>query len=204
MFEYTEYELQKRMHKQELIRNEFKTVGNYQIPLIRKQDIDLDTISLISFSDTKQDDKENAYKTVHFFTYGNFDLRLLHVEAKANNLLENNLVLQIFRKNTDFSQILNHYARNSTNQTLSLVKALKLFKVHPVEPLHDPLSDAKSLLLLYEAFLKSPTILRNEYLKVLTNNPNLEAPLNKLLKKLLKDKSVTLDDLNTFINEEIN
>ena len=69
MFEYTEYELQKRMHKQELIRNEFKTVGNYQIPLIRKQDIDLDTISLISFSDTKQDDKENAYKTVHFFTY---------------------------------------------------------------------------------------------------------------------------------------
>ena len=41
MFEYTEYELQKRRHKQELVRNEFKTVGNYQIPLIRKQDIDL-------------------------------------------------------------------------------------------------------------------------------------------------------------------
>ena len=69
MFEYTEYELQKRRHKQELVRNESKTVGNYQIPLIRKQDIDLDTISLISFSDTKQDDRENAYKTVHFFTY---------------------------------------------------------------------------------------------------------------------------------------
>ena len=66
MFEYTEYELQKRRHKQELVRNEFKTVGNYQIPLIHKQEIDLDTISLISFSDTKQDDKENAYKTVHF------------------------------------------------------------------------------------------------------------------------------------------
>ena len=69
MFEYTEYELQKRRNKQELVRNEFKTVGKYQIPLIRKQDIDLDTISLISFSDIKQDDKENAYKIVHFFTY---------------------------------------------------------------------------------------------------------------------------------------
>lgn len=69
MFEYTEYELQKRRHKQELVRNEFKTVGNYQIPLIRKQDIDLDTINLIGYSDTKRDDKENAYKTVHFFTY---------------------------------------------------------------------------------------------------------------------------------------
>lgn len=69
MFEYTEYELQKRRNKQELVRNEFTTVGKYQIPLIRKQDIDLDTISLISFSDIKHDDKENAYKTVHFFTY---------------------------------------------------------------------------------------------------------------------------------------
>ena len=58
MFEYTEYELQKKRNKQELVRNEFKTVGNYQIPLIRKQEIDLDTISLISFSDTKQDDKK--------------------------------------------------------------------------------------------------------------------------------------------------
>ena len=66
IFEYTEYELQKRRNKQELVRNEFKTVGKYQIPLIRKQDIDLDSISLISFSDIKQDDKENAYKTVLF------------------------------------------------------------------------------------------------------------------------------------------
>ena len=69
MFEYTEYELQKRRHKQELIRNEFETAGKYQIPLIRKQDIDLDTINLIGYSDTNRDDKENAYKTVHFFTY---------------------------------------------------------------------------------------------------------------------------------------
>ena len=85
MFEYTEYELQKRRHKQELVRNEFKTVGNYQIPLIRKQDIDLDTISLISFSDTKQDDKENAYKTVHFFTY---DWLFEKVYDKASELAE--------------------------------------------------------------------------------------------------------------------
>lgn len=69
MFEYTEYELQKRKHKQDLVRNDFKTVGEYQIPLIRKQDIDLDTISLISYTDTKKEDSENSYKTVHFFTY---------------------------------------------------------------------------------------------------------------------------------------
>lgn len=69
MFEYSEYEVQKKKHKSELVRNEFNTAGKYQFPLIRKQDIALDTISLISFTDIRQDDKTNFYKTVHFFTY---------------------------------------------------------------------------------------------------------------------------------------
>ena len=117
---------------------------------------------------------------------------------------ENNLVLQVFRKHSDFSKILNHFVRSETNQTLSLVKALKIFNVKPVEPVHDPLSDAKNLMFLYEAFMKSHNTIRNQYLKVLVNNPNLEPPLKKLLNKLVKDKEVSLDDFNSFINEEIN
>ena len=140
----------------------------------------------------------------HFFTYGNYDIRLLHIDAKNNKMSENSLILQVFRKHSDFSKILNHFVRSNTNQTLSLVKALKLFNVKPVEPIHDPLSDAKNLMYLYEAFLKSPNTIRNEYLKVIINNPNLEPPLKKLLNKLSKDKEVTLDDLHHFINEEIN
>lgn len=140
---------------------------------------------------------------VHFFTYGNYDIRLLHIDAKNNELLQNNLVLQVFRKHSDFSKILNHFVRSETNQTLSLIKALKVFNVKPVEPIHDPLSDAKNLMFLYEAFLKSHNIIRVQYLKVIANNPNLEPPVKKLLNKLVKDKSVTVEDLNTYINEEI-
>ena len=67
--ELSEYEKQKAHHKRMLVRNELQMVGKYQIPLIRKQEIDFDTISLLSYVQTKATDEENAYKTVHFFTH---------------------------------------------------------------------------------------------------------------------------------------
>lgn len=45
MEELTEYEIQKKKHKRELVRNELKTVGKYQIPLIKKQEIDFDNLT---------------------------------------------------------------------------------------------------------------------------------------------------------------
>lgn len=65
----TEYEIQKAKNKRLLVRNELKTVGKYQIPFIKKQDIDLDTICLLSYVNAKKDDSENAFKTLHFFTH---------------------------------------------------------------------------------------------------------------------------------------
>ncbi len=67
--ELTEYEKQNAQHKRMLVRNELQTVGKFQIPLIRKQEIDFDTISLLSYVQTKATDEENAYKTIHFFTH---------------------------------------------------------------------------------------------------------------------------------------
>lgn len=67
--ELTDYEIQKAKHKRLLVRNELKTTGKYQIPIIAKQKIDFDEISLLSYVNTKNADKENSYKTVHFFTH---------------------------------------------------------------------------------------------------------------------------------------
>ena len=63
--ELTEYEKQKAQKKRGLVRNELQTMGKYQIPLIKKQEIDFGTISLLSYVDTKTNDEKNAYKTVH-------------------------------------------------------------------------------------------------------------------------------------------
>ena len=39
------------------------------MPIIKKQDIDLDKIDLWNFTKTKLNDEDNKHKTIHFFTY---------------------------------------------------------------------------------------------------------------------------------------
>lgn len=69
MKDQSEYEIK----KQKLVRNEFLRYGDhdgvYEFPIIKKQDIDLNKIKFLSFSNTKANDTENSDKTVHFFTY---------------------------------------------------------------------------------------------------------------------------------------
>jgi hypothetical protein len=65
----TEYEKNKKQHKLELVRNEFETSGKYNIPVIKKQKIDLDKIEFLSYVDSKNNDEKNKDKTIHFFTY---------------------------------------------------------------------------------------------------------------------------------------
>ena len=69
MKESTEYEIQKAKHKRLLVRNEFRGVGKYDIPLVRKQRIDLDKIKFLDYTKAKINDGENAHKTVHFFMH---------------------------------------------------------------------------------------------------------------------------------------
>ncbi|MBP3344570.1 MAG: DUF4417 domain-containing protein, partial [Clostridia bacterium] len=89
LFSHTEnesdYEEEKRKNKQRLVRNEFKAVGKYGMPLIKKQDIDLDKIELLSYLKTKNNDDENKNKTIHFFTY---DWNFENVYAKPEMALE--------------------------------------------------------------------------------------------------------------------
>lgn len=49
------------------LRNGFEQEGEYQFPIIKKQDIDLRNINLIAYSDTSRNDTKNLDKGVHFF-----------------------------------------------------------------------------------------------------------------------------------------
>ena len=50
------------------LRNSFTVTGKWDIPIIKKQDIPLDNVRLIAYSDTKQNDRpENTSCGVHFF-----------------------------------------------------------------------------------------------------------------------------------------
>lgn len=57
------------MRKSKLfMRNEYITVGKWQIPLVRKQEINTSKLSLVAYSDTRfNDNEENTKRGVHFF-----------------------------------------------------------------------------------------------------------------------------------------
>lgn len=71
--ELSDYEIEKQKKKQLLVRNEFlyqgKSAGEYDFPVIRKQNINIEKIKFLSYSDAKKNDNENKDKTIHFFTY---------------------------------------------------------------------------------------------------------------------------------------
>lgn len=83
--EKNNYEEEKRKHKQRIVRNEFNGVGKYGIPLIKKQNIDLDKIELWNYTKTKLNDDENKHRTIHFFTY---DWNFENVYEKPDVALE--------------------------------------------------------------------------------------------------------------------
>jgi len=49
------------------LRNEFETEGRWGFPIIKKQQLDVDDIELISCSDVSKKDDKNLHKGVHFF-----------------------------------------------------------------------------------------------------------------------------------------
>ena len=50
----THYEEEKRKKKQKLVRNEFEKSGKYGMPIVKKQNINLDKIELLSYLKTKK------------------------------------------------------------------------------------------------------------------------------------------------------
>lgn len=140
---------------------------------------------------------------IKFISYGNFDLRLLHVSAELNDMQEDKFIKYIFNNYFDYSTFLSRYVKSSKNSQLSLIDALKVFQITPEGEEHDPQYDSINLALLYEAVLKEKRILKDEYKKVLLRNPKLPIPILKCVKKLRNNESVTPDDFESFIEEDI-
>ena len=56
--------------EQKMLRNTYKTIGKYEIPLLHKIEIDVSNISLISADDIRTNaSKKDIAKSVHFFLY---------------------------------------------------------------------------------------------------------------------------------------
>lgn len=52
-----------------LVRNELPFVGKYDMPIIKREEIALDKIKLMSYTNAKYNDKRNKHRTIHFFVH---------------------------------------------------------------------------------------------------------------------------------------
>lgn len=54
-------------HDEKFMRNGFASVGCWNLPQIRNQNIKLDNLELLAYSDTRPQDEKNRHRAVHFF-----------------------------------------------------------------------------------------------------------------------------------------
>lgn len=85
VFGMNESDREKIKKKQQIVRNEFETVGKYGFPLIRKQEISVDKVELWGYGKAKPYDEEYKDKTIHFFMH---DWLFESVYAKPNEVME--------------------------------------------------------------------------------------------------------------------
>lgn len=74
-----------KYNKKLAVNIEFEKCGRYGIPLIKKQNINLDKIEFLNYLKIKSNDEVNKNKTIHFFTY---DWNFENVYEKPEQALE--------------------------------------------------------------------------------------------------------------------
>lgn len=141
--------------------------------------------------------------SIRYISYGNFDVRLLHQTAKIAALSEDDFIKSIFKNYIDFAAVFGKYIKSSKGTQLSLLDALKVFNTTPEGEAHDPLFDAKNLMLLYGDFVTNKSKLLESYLQVLQKHCYPYNAINKLLAKLAKDGTVSTEDLKNFASEDL-
>jgi inhibitor of KinA sporulation pathway (predicted exonuclease) len=145
---------------------------------------------------------KDFHKTL-FVTFGTHDLRILNQSLLHSPDANEDDVHTIIKNNLDLSAVLNEYIRDENNNTYSLTNFLHLFNVEFEGTEHDCLCDAKNLAYLYIEALRQPEIVYDEYLKYLGRKTNLPAPISKLVKKVINEGSATIEDLKTYVREDV-
>ena len=99
------------------LRNEFSCEGRWNFAIVKKQQIDLNGLDLIAFSDTKPHDNHNTHKGVHFFVDDyQFNRLWTNIDRYVPMLSQFRYVMSPdFSTYTDFPkaiQIYNHYRKH--------------------------------------------------------------------------------------------
>lgn len=140
---------------------------------------------------------------VVFMTFGNHDLRIIMKSLENSPDADNEFCHFICHNTIDVSATISQYVKDKNGNPLSLIHNLEVFEVPLVGDPHDPLIDAKHLMLLYDAMMKKSDILFQEYRKVLYQYKGLPDPVRYAVRSLIDGNNVTSDEFAQKMKEYI-
>ena len=143
------------------------------------------------------------FTKVLFVTFGNHDQRIV-AQSLAHNLdVQKDDVHVLIKHAFDFSEFISQYVKDPNGNNYSLANMLKLFGVDFKGTQHDAYADALNLAYLYNAMLKHPDIMKEQYRNVLGMQKHLPEPVHEVVKKLVENKSVTPEDFDHMIEDAL-
>ena len=144
-----------------------------------------------------------SFRKMAFMTFGNHDLRIFAKSLEASPDADKDAVHHICHSNIDMSMVLSQYVKDDKGNPYSLLNYLKLFGIEPIGRAHDPLNDAKDLMLLYKVVLKSDEKIYEEYLKVLRAMRHFPEPIHNAIIKLIDGEDVTSEEFKENVRNYI-
>ena len=160
----------------------------------------------VSFLDAMKAFKKyvgHSFDKSTFITYNNHDMRILGQSIAYNLDFPKEICSQIQKNYFDFAAFFDYFIKDENGNSLSLIHACELFNLKLAEPAHDPANDTINLMNLYDAFIKHPEIVAGEYRKTFKHIRHVPEPIKKVIAKLEEQETVTSEDLDNFILEDL-
>jgi inhibitor of KinA sporulation pathway (predicted exonuclease) len=130
------------------------------------------------------------FKKAAFIVFGNHDARILHQSFHHSPEADETIVKTVTQNLIDYSSFIGEFIKDQNGNPLSLINNLLVFKETFQGEHHQPLDDAKNLLLLYRRVLEHQAIILEEYLKVFKQLRHVPEPVKQLLLKIMNDQPV--------------
>ena len=138
-----------------------------------------------------------------FIAYGSQDIVMFKNSVDNNPDAFTEDVRFMSHHYLDFASFLSSYVKDDKGNVLSLQHACEMLKAPMVGKNHDALSDARNLISLYSAFLEQKDLIKERYLKILSNGGTMSTALRRAALALANGKDVTAQDFQQWVKEEL-
>ena len=126
-----------------------------------------------------------------FFVFGSNDHKMIVDSISYSKPCNALFGYSVCKNMVDYLAFISQYCKDDNGNTYSLTSYLKLFGGTPFGVSHDPLNDALDLMNLYRQVYISKEKLKEEYIKVLSQQRNFPEPVKEIISTLISGKNVT-------------